>query len=82
MLESGDLAADGVLDIRNLRPLLDSSAQRRHNKLWLLLTLEAWYRRWIRGRRGAAGDEVAAAGSGISRGASLATQNPAGVALL
>ena len=27
-----------------------SSAQRRHNKLWLLLNLEAWYRRWIRRR--------------------------------
>ena len=24
--------------------------QRRHNKLWLLLNLEAWYRRWIRGK--------------------------------
>ncbi|MGE5276995.1 MAG: asparagine synthase (glutamine-hydrolyzing) [Acidobacteriota bacterium] len=82
ILESGDLAADGVLRVQNLRPLLDSSAQRRHNKLWLLLTLEAWYRRWIRGRRDADGEDVAAAGPGASPGASLATGNPAGVALL
>ena len=27
--------------------------QRRHGKLWLLLNLEAWYRRWIRGERAA-----------------------------
>jgi asparagine synthase (glutamine-hydrolysing) len=50
ILETGDLAADGVMDVGQIRPLI-ASAQRRHNKLWLLLNLEAWYRRWIRGRR-------------------------------
>jgi asparagine synthase (glutamine-hydrolysing) len=49
-LEHGDLAADGVIDPRGVRLLVESGTQRRHNKLWLLLNLEAWYRRWIRGR--------------------------------
>jgi asparagine synthase (glutamine-hydrolysing) len=49
-LEQGDLAADGVIDPRGVRALVESGTQRRHNKLWLLLNLEAWYRRWIRGR--------------------------------
>lgn len=49
MLEHGDLAADGILDFREVRDLIASSAQRRNGKLWLLLNLEAWYRRWIRG---------------------------------
>jgi hypothetical protein len=62
MLEEGDLAADGVLDARQVRALVESSAQRRHGKLWLLLNLEAWYRRWIRGRsETAAGREPAPA---------------------
>jgi asparagine synthase (glutamine-hydrolysing) len=47
VLEQGDLAADGVLDPRGVRVLVQSGTQRRHNKLWLLLNLEAWYRRWI-----------------------------------
>ena len=50
ILDRGDLAADGVLDPRAVRELVESGTQRRHNKLWLLLNLEAWYRRWIRGR--------------------------------
>jgi asparagine synthase (glutamine-hydrolysing) len=49
-LERGDLAADGILRPRQLRALIEGGTQRRHNKLWLLLNLEAWYRRWIRGR--------------------------------
>ena len=49
-LERGDLAADGVLRPAEVRRLVASGTQRRHNKLWLLLNLEAWYRRWIRGR--------------------------------
>jgi asparagine synthase (glutamine-hydrolysing) len=51
MLESGTLAADGVLDPRGVRSLVEAGTQRRHGKLWLLLNLEAWYRRWIRGER-------------------------------
>ena len=49
-LERGDLASDGLLRPRELRALVEGGTQRRHNKLWLLLNLEAWYRRWIRGR--------------------------------
>ena len=63
-LERGDLAADGVIDPRGVRLLVESGAQRRHNKIWLLLNLEAWYRRWIRGRSstqpGAEAEAVAA----------------------
>ena len=53
MLESGTLAADGVLDPGGVRSLVERGTQRRHGKLWLLLNLEAWYRRWIRGERAA-----------------------------
>ena len=49
-LERGDLASDGLLRPRELRALVEGGTQRRHNKLWLLLNLEAWYRRWIRHR--------------------------------
>ncbi len=49
-LEEGDLAADGLLRPREVRSLVQGGTQRRHGKLWLLLILEAWYRRWIRGR--------------------------------
>ena len=51
ILEGGDLAADGLLRPGPLRALVEGSTQRRNNKVWLLLNLEAWYRRWIRGRR-------------------------------
>ena len=62
-LEEGNLAADGVIDPRGVRALVESGTQRRHNKLWLLLNLEAWYRRWIRGRdaRDAGADAESAA---------------------
>jgi asparagine synthase (glutamine-hydrolysing) len=50
ILEKGDLAADGVIRPAEVRRFVESGTQRRHNKLWLLLNLEAWYRRWIRGR--------------------------------
>ncbi len=49
-LEQGDLASDGVINPRAVRTLVQGGTQRRHGKLWLLLNLEAWYRRWIRGR--------------------------------
>ena len=49
-LEKGDLAADGILRPKGVRALIEGGTQRRHNKLWLLRNLEAWYRRWIRGR--------------------------------
>lgn len=54
ILERGDLAADGLVRPREVRRFVESGTQRRHNKLWLLLNLEAWYRRWIRGRKEAA----------------------------
>jgi len=55
LIERGDLAADGVIRPSEIRGLL-AAAPRRHNKLWLLLTLEAWYGRWIRRRDAAAPD--------------------------
>jgi len=48
MLEGGLLASDGVIDASAVRALVERGAQRRYNKLWLLLSLEAWYGRWIR----------------------------------
>ena len=62
-LDAGDLAADGVVDPKEVRALVESTAQRRHGKLWMLLTLEAWYRRWIRGRSDRA-EEAAASAAG------------------
>jgi asparagine synthase (glutamine-hydrolysing) len=59
-LERSDLAADGVIDPRGVRLLVESGTQRRHGKLWLLLNLEAWYRRWIRGRAPQSMNEAAA----------------------
>ena len=56
MLERGLLASDGVIDAKAFRALLRGGAQRRHNKLWLLLTLEAWYGRWIARRSSATTD--------------------------
>ena len=47
------LDALGVLDPGGVRSLVEGGTQRRHGKLWLLLNLEAWYRRWIRGERAA-----------------------------
>ena len=49
-LDHGTLAADAVIRPREVRRLVERGTQRRHNKLWLLLNLEAWYRRWIRGK--------------------------------
>ena len=46
-LERGLLARDGVIDASAVRTLVEGAAQRRYNKLWLLLSLEAWYTRWI-----------------------------------
>jgi hypothetical protein len=47
MLERGLLASDGIIDARAFRALVEGGTQRRYNKLWLLLSLEAWYGRWI-----------------------------------
>ncbi len=52
ILERGLLASDGVIDPSAVRSLVEAGAQRRSNKVWLLLSLEAWYRRWIAGRTG------------------------------
>ncbi len=54
MLEGGQLASDGVIDAAAVRSLVEGGAQRRYNKLWLLLGLEAWYGRWIRQSAGQA----------------------------
>ena len=50
-LEQGTLAADGVIRPRELDALVRAGTQKRPGKIWLLLNLEAWYRRWIRGAR-------------------------------
>jgi asparagine synthase (glutamine-hydrolysing) len=47
LLERGLLARDGVIDASAVRSLVEGGSPRRYNKLWLLLNLEAWYRRWI-----------------------------------
>jgi asparagine synthase (glutamine-hydrolysing) len=47
ILERGSLARDGVIDPAAVRALVEGGAQRRYNKLWLLLILEAWYVRWM-----------------------------------
>ncbi len=52
ILERGLLASDGVIDAFAVRSLVEAGAQRRYNKLWLLLNLEAWYARWIAHRTG------------------------------
>jgi asparagine synthase (glutamine-hydrolysing) len=56
MLERGLLASDGVIDAAAVRALVEGGTQRRYNKLWLLLGLEAWYGRWIARRSGASAD--------------------------
>ncbi len=52
ILERGLLASDGVIDASAVRSLVEAGAQRRYNKMWLLLNLEAWYARWIARRTG------------------------------
>ena len=62
-LLSGALAQDGVIDPGFVGTLLERRALRRWNKLWMLLNLEWWYRRWIRDERpGAPADERATRG--------------------
>jgi asparagine synthase (glutamine-hydrolysing) len=46
-LSAGRLAADGIVDPLRTCALLRGGTQKRRNKLWLLLRLESWYRRWI-----------------------------------
>jgi asparagine synthase (glutamine-hydrolysing) len=77
MLERGDLAADGVLDPRGVRSLVEGGTQRRHGKLWLLLNLEAWYRRWIRGRDARVSPESERAGHPRQQGFPLRSDSTA-----
>jgi len=49
-LLGGALARDGVIDPSFVERLRTGRALRRWNKLWLLLNLEWWYRRWIVGQ--------------------------------
>jgi len=48
-LLTGALAEDGIIAPGFIERLIHRRALRRWNKLWLLLNLEWWYRRWIRG---------------------------------
>jgi hypothetical protein len=65
MLEGGLLASDGVIDAAAFRSLVEGGTQRRYNKLWLLLGLEAWYGRWI-ARKTATGTDLEDSGEGQS----------------
>ncbi len=56
-LLGGALAEDGVIEPAFVGQLIRRRGLRRWNKLWMLLNLEWWYRRWIRNEpagRGAA----------------------------
>jgi asparagine synthase (glutamine-hydrolysing) len=46
-LRSGFLVRDGVVDLKTVEKRIAARMPRRWNKLWLLLRLESWYRRWI-----------------------------------
>lgn len=48
-LLKGRCVADGLLDPRAIASMVTSMTRNRWAKLWLLLMLEGWYRRWIRG---------------------------------
>ncbi len=54
-LLTGALAEDGVINPGFIESLLQRRALRRWNKLWMLLNLEWWYRRWIRDEKPASG---------------------------
>lgn len=71
MLEGGLLASDGVIDASAVRSLVEAGAQRRYNKLWLLLSLEAWYRRWIARRADASDGARSSAGLRTDRNLAL-----------
>jgi len=71
MLEGGLLASDGVIDASAVRSLVEAGAQRRYNKLWLLLNLEAWYRRWIARRADASDGARSSAGLRTDRSEAL-----------
>jgi asparagine synthase (glutamine-hydrolysing) len=58
LLERGLLARDSVIDPSAVRSMVERGAQRRYNKLWLLLSLEAWYRKWIAHRDATFGTEI------------------------
>lgn len=46
-LKGSSLVRDGILDGSFVERILSGRALRRWHKLWLLLTLEAWYKYWI-----------------------------------
>jgi len=46
-LRDGWLCRDGIMDLRAMERRTASGMPRRWNKLWLLLVLEHWYRKWI-----------------------------------
>ncbi|NOZ77596.1 MAG: hypothetical protein GXP48_00175 [Acidobacteria bacterium] len=48
-LLGGALVDDGIIAPSFVGQLIQRRGLRRWNKLWLLLNLEWWYRRWIRG---------------------------------
>jgi asparagine synthase (glutamine-hydrolysing) len=53
LLLNSDLVRDGYLEAAPLRRLVDEHLARRRdhgNRIWLLLSAEVWYRRYIGGR--------------------------------
>ena len=58
LLRRSPLVRDGLLDPRALERRIAAGMSRRWNKLWLLVVLERWYRRWIAAAR--TGSEVSA----------------------
>ena len=53
VIETGSLAAAGVLRPGAVRRFVQRGHPRRFSKLWAALTLEIWHRRWIAGRTAA-----------------------------
>jgi asparagine synthase (glutamine-hydrolysing) len=51
-LRNGILAREGIVDVAAVERRIAAGMPRRWNKLWLLLVLESWYRRWVAGRDG------------------------------
>jgi asparagine synthase (glutamine-hydrolysing) len=51
-LQTGCLVRDGLLNFRELRRMIRYVSKRRWYKLWAVLILEEWYRRWICGEAG------------------------------
>jgi asparagine synthase (glutamine-hydrolysing) len=59
MIEKGSLAADGIIRPGAIRKFVERGHARRYSKLWAVLTLEIWYRRWIVGNASSLREPIA-----------------------